>query len=199
MKPQQQPISVHERHLGRIFLAGTSAFLVLGYVLYFTARSGTPPDWALTLIDALKPTLGALNTAARVSGAPFPAQAVIVYCAFGSIVLTAWFAYWFLLANESRVAIQQKMISQPRMKLAILGLGNLMLMLPGWAWFLAREDTDIGWRDVAMFSPSFGSATVQLLGGVTMASLTPLALYALWTALTWPPALREQSINSPKF
>lgn len=183
----RKPLTSQERRLARVFYVGSGAFLVLGYALYFAARLLPPPAWALQLIDVLKPYIGSLATAELVSDSPFPAQVVITYSAIAFVVLSAWFAYANLLRKESRADVRHGLIrnaNNSRIKLAFAGCG-VLLGVYLWVWFVTREDTDIGWQELAMLSPGFGSVTMQLL----MAAFLPLAwsrgLYALWIALTW--------------
>jgi len=58
----------------RQLLVSISAHAILGYSLYFVAVMQTAqPVWAVNIIEQLKPTLRALDTAARLSQHPFPA------------------------------------------------------------------------------------------------------------------------------
>ena len=63
----------------RPLLVSFFVHVILGYSLYVVALWQTaPPVWALNYIEQLKPTLGALETAARLSDRPFPAQVMIL-------------------------------------------------------------------------------------------------------------------------
>lgn len=75
------------------------AHVILGYSLYFVALWQTaPPVWTLNYIEQLKPTLGALETAARLSERPFPAQMMILYAVLSSPMLgMCYFSYAFLV------------------------------------------------------------------------------------------------------
>lgn len=87
-QPLPPPLDEHKFEL-RV-TRGLVIFCVLGYLLYFAARWGGPPMWALAWIEAIKPVLGALDAASRVNTTPFPVQMVIVYCAVGFPLLTVW-------------------------------------------------------------------------------------------------------------
>jgi hypothetical protein len=64
---------------GRPYLVSICAHVIFGYTLYEVALLQSPPqEWALTAIERLKPTFGALETAARLSEHPFPAQVMIL-------------------------------------------------------------------------------------------------------------------------
>ena len=73
------------------------AYVILGYSLYVVALLQTPPPlWALHYIEQLKPTLGALETAARLSERPFSAQVMILYTVLSSLLLGLYWVYYLL-------------------------------------------------------------------------------------------------------
>jgi hypothetical protein len=75
--------------------------VILGYSLYVVALLQTPPPlWALHYIEQLKPTLGALETAARLSDHPFPAQVMILYAILSSLLLGMYWAYSLFFVNH---------------------------------------------------------------------------------------------------
>lgn len=75
--------------------------VILGYSLYVVALLQTsPPLWALHYIEQLKPTLGALETAARLSDHPFPAQVMILYAILSSLLLGMYWAYSLFFVNH---------------------------------------------------------------------------------------------------
>ena len=75
--------------------------VILGYSLYMVALlQTTPPLWALDFIEQLKPTLGALQTAARLSEHPFPAQMMILYAVLSSVLLGMYWAYSLFFVNH---------------------------------------------------------------------------------------------------
>jgi hypothetical protein len=77
------------------------AHVILGYSLYVVALLQTaPPLWALNYIEQLKPTLGALETAARLSERPFSAQVMILYAILSSILLGLYWAYYLFFVNR---------------------------------------------------------------------------------------------------
>src|ERR1043165_8577339 len=76
----------------RPLLVSFFAHVILGYSLYFVALwQIAPPVWALNFIEELKPTLGALETAVRLSDRPFLAQVMILYAIPSSILLGMYF------------------------------------------------------------------------------------------------------------
>ncbi|SFW20426.1 hypothetical protein [Nitrosovibrio sp. Nv17] len=199
MKREQTTVSPEERRFNRISIGSVVTFLGLGYLLYFTARWVEPPMWALAWIDTLKPTLGALGTAARVSDTPFPAQVVIAYCAFSFLPLMAWTTYWVLLVGESRAILRSRAIREPRWKLIYVGLGYALIVLPicfaGNLYDGTLDKVSIGWRERASLSPGVGSATYLLGGYGTFAITAPVALYCLWIGMTGYP--RKNVTSSP--
>lgn len=79
----------------RPLLVSVYAHVILGYSLYVVALWQTaPPLWALNYIEQLKPTLGALETAARLSDHPFPAQVMILYAVLSSVLLGMYWVYY---------------------------------------------------------------------------------------------------------
>ena len=80
-------VAFYQRQLLVIFIV----HMVIGYSLYFVALTPIePPVWATGYIEQLKPTLGALETAARLSDRPFPAQVMILYTVISSVLLTMY-------------------------------------------------------------------------------------------------------------
>ena len=81
----------------RPLLVSVYAYVILGYSLYVVALLQTPPPlWALNYIEQLKPTLGALETAARLSERPFSAQVMILYTVLSSLLLGLYWVYYLL-------------------------------------------------------------------------------------------------------
>ena len=75
--------------------------VILGCSLYMVALlQTTPPLWALDFIEQLKPTLGALQTAARLSEHPFPTQMMILYAVLSSVLLGMYWAYSLFFVNH---------------------------------------------------------------------------------------------------
>ena len=91
-------------------------FLITGYVFYFAAYFLPTPQWVTDLMTWAMPTVAALDSAARVAAIkgtdPFPAQVVILYGAWGSILLTVWYVY----AGVFNVRLQQKLLCDYRDK-----------------------------------------------------------------------------------
>ncbi|MBI5317496.1 MAG: hypothetical protein HZB34_16160 [Nitrospirae bacterium] len=85
----------------RQLLVSISAHAILGYSLYFVAVMQTaPPLWALNFIEQLKPTLGALETAARLSERPFSAQVMILYTVLSALLLGMYWVYYMFFVNH---------------------------------------------------------------------------------------------------
>lgn len=179
-----QLVSAHDRRIQAAFWYGLVAFLITGYLLYYAAQAVTPPKWAVMTINMLKPTLKALSTAARISETPFPAQVVIVYCAVGSVTLTAWLTYWLFIIEESREICRHKALAQniSRMKLSLTA-ATMPLLLLLFIWLLVDEPTHIDWRDVSYFSPRLSSVTLLLVTYVTASLTIPATLCTLWSAV----------------
>ncbi|SFW29582.1 hypothetical protein [Nitrosovibrio sp. Nv17] len=187
MKREQTAISPEERRFHRVSQRDLLIFCVLGYVLYFTARWGEPPTWALAGIETLKPVLGALGNAARVSDVPFPAQVILIYCAFGFPFLTVWAMYRVFVTEDPRKIIMPGKNELPRWKLACLGVGQLVLILSFIGICIHEHTGSIGWEMHAFFSPGFGTATILLIGYGGFAMTIPIVFYWLWIALAGYP------------
>ena len=96
-----------------VYLA-LALFLITGYVFYFAAYLLPTPQWGRDLMTWAMPTVAALDSAARVAAIkgtdPFPAQVVILYCAWGSILLTVWYVY----AGTCNARLQRKLLCHYR-------------------------------------------------------------------------------------
>ncbi len=92
-------VAFYQRQLLVIFIV----HMVIGYSLYFVALTPIePPVWATGYIEQLKPTLGALETAARLSDRPFPAQVMILYTVISFVPLTMYLVYTTFFVKELR-------------------------------------------------------------------------------------------------
>lgn len=168
--------------LRQLWLA-SGVYLTIGYALYFSALMlPEPPTWAISLIEQLKPTVKALKTAVRVDAHPFPAQVVIAYCAFASIVLTAYVTYCFFFVEDVQLWLMKKYGERidiwSYQKLLLAGIFCLICGILFFPMTLFINDpTNIGWRTVSLFSPSFGSVTFLLIVGSTLpVSFSPMAM-----------------------
>lgn len=173
----------------RTVLRGCAVFLFVGYVLYFMAVIFQPPSWALATIKWFSPTVNALRSAETVAAlrglSPFPAQVVILYCAWGSIALSAWCGYHCFFTKQVREPwfryAEKKMISQgyTRIKLVWVGIvtSSFWLFYPTTLFIDSASSTS--WRAIYFFSSSLSSITFLLLSGCwsVMAVLGLLPLY----------------------
>ncbi|WP_341929607.1 hypothetical protein [Methyloversatilis discipulorum] len=171
--------------LAKVFYSGSGAPIVFGYALYFAALFLSTPVWALQLIDALKPTFGSLATAELVSKSPFPAQVAIACSVISSGFYAPWFSYWLLGNEKSRTAYRLGIIkTQSRKKILAAGLG-CMAMAFLWAWFIARQDSEIGWQERSLLSSNLIAASIHILFTPMLCAMLPLAVCNIWIALTW--------------
>jgi len=177
----------------RPILLACTVFLLAGYCLYLMAVIFPAPSWALMVIEWSTPTVRALHSAANVAElrgqSPFPAQVVILYCAWGSIVLTAWCVYhcfftrplresWF--RHAERRAIEQKFT---RAKLITVGLITTSIWLFYPTVLFIHSPSSTSWQATNFFSPSFGSITFLLLAGYVNV-IAVLGLLPLYFGLT---------------
>jgi hypothetical protein len=94
-------LSRTESAVQRQLVVSIYAHAILGYSLYVvTLLQTTPPLWALNFIEQLKPTLGALETAARLSERPFSAQVMILYTVLSSLLLGMYWIYYMFFVNH---------------------------------------------------------------------------------------------------
>jgi hypothetical protein len=114
--------------------------VILGYSLYVIALvQSTPPEWALNAIEQLKPTFGAIETAAQLSERPFPIQVMILYAILSSFVLgICCFSYAFLVKRvrqemHRRLCEQWGQTGLPfKNRLTFFGVGLVQLYLCGY-------------------------------------------------------------------
>jgi hypothetical protein len=177
----------------RPFWAGLLVNLVLGYSLYFIALAEQkPPTWAIGYIELLKPTVTALNTAARVSDHPFPAQVMILYAAVSAVLLSVYFVYCAFFVKHIREELCRRFsewmqqfdggTARQRLKIAGTGVFFLLLTLLYPLILTALSSENIGWREVGFFSPSIGSGTILLLMPIHTAVSCVLGLWCIYVS-----------------
>jgi hypothetical protein len=99
----------------RPLLVSFFSHVILGYSLYVVALMQTaPPVWAVNFIEQLKPTLGALDTAARLSQHPFPAQVMILHAVLSSLLLGMYWVYYLFLVKHVRQEMYRRLCEQWR-------------------------------------------------------------------------------------
>lgn len=87
----------------RPFVESLLVHMVIGYILYVVALTQSePPAWAIGYIEQLTPTIHALETAARLSDHPFPAQVMILYSVISAVLLTMLGIYSVYFVKEIR-------------------------------------------------------------------------------------------------
>ena len=153
--------------------------VILGCSLYMVALlQTTPPLWALDFIEQLKPTLGALQTAARLSEHPFPAQMMILYAVLSSFLLGMYWVYYIFgvqhFAQETYRGLYERwghtgFSVKVRLKLAACGVAALYAYgyeLPI-RYYVKGGGYLNNWLSSAMFSSSILSTTFLLLVSIT--------------------------------
>lgn len=184
----------------RLFEVILLIHVVVGYAFYFTAvGQAPPPGWALAYIEQLKPTFGALETAARLSEHPLPAQVMIVYTVITSILLSLYMIYATFFVERNRQEAYrrlQKLLQHPgpsiKKRLGFAACGVALLYIYGYYvpvdYFLEgrmREGVVIDsgrllFRVTTLFSSSIMSATLLLVHSVLTAFAfvaAPLCFY----------------------
>ncbi|MEI8015638.1 MAG: hypothetical protein WCH20_12475 [Nitrospira sp.] len=125
----------------RPLLMSFFAHVILGYSLYVVALLQTaPPLWVLNYIEQLKPTLGALETAARLSESPFSAQVMILYAVLSSILQGMYWVYYMFLVKHIRQEMYRRACEHCRQtglpfkeRLGFFGFGLAQLYAFGYA------------------------------------------------------------------
>lgn len=186
--------------LERSFMVSFFVHVVLGYSLYFTAWAQAEPlAWAIGAIEQLKPTLRALETAARLSDHPFPAQVMILYTAISSVLLTMyWGSYLFFVKHirQEMYRHYRKQLQQTgfpiRKRLGFAAGGVMILFVFGYYvpvdYFIkggvkggvVMDSGRVFLRATTLFAPSILSATLLLvLSAIAAAALviSPWAFY----------------------
>lgn len=202
MKPDRSRTLVS---LERPLLVSLSIHVILGYSLYVVAlMQAEPPVWAIDCIEQLKPTLQALETAARLSDRPFPAQVMILYAVISSVLLTMYWVYYIFFVEHVRQEmyrrycewLQQTRLSiKKRLYLAVCGAGALFAVgyhVPvhyflegGMKEGVVMDSGRLIWRVTTLFSPSILSATLLLVLSVVTAFWLvggPVSLYMLFAS-----------------
>jgi hypothetical protein len=174
--------------------------VILGYSLYVVALLQTsPPLWALHYIEQLKPTLGALETAARLSDHPFPAQVMILYAILSSLLLGMYWAYSLFFVNHLFQEAYRGMCEQwqqtgilvkerLKVRLKVGASGVILLYTFGYelpiSYFVEGGDRyrDYlnNWVSSALFSSSILSTTVLLIVSMMVGAVfvwVPLSIY----------------------
>lgn len=182
-----QKLLIDRLSLKNPFISGAVIYLLIGYMLYFYALAiPEPPVWATDWIQQLASIVKALKTAARVSTHPFPAQVIILYCAFGSILLTGYFT--------CRLYSMKDVLERGRQRYAESGMSKARIFFTGviclacaigfYPTILFVSDPRyIDWRDISIFSPSFMSISSLLLSSGLPALGFPVSIFALCTAI----------------
>jgi hypothetical protein len=159
-------------------------YVLLGYAVYFMARfAPQAPGWATELIEALKPWMGALKTAERVSNQAFQVQMLTIYTFFASMPLVVYAGYLHVSDEKILVAYVNHNRDRKTSRLALIVSSLFFLMATsGYYLMFTFGDHPPSWRDVMRFSPGFLSATFSLVL-VLMALLGSFGLALLKTAL----------------
>ena len=180
---------------GRPFLVSFMVNVVLGYALYFIALAQSePPTWAIGLIEHLKPTVKALQTAARLNAHPFPAQVMILFAAISSVPLTVSFIYYAFFVKQIRQELHQRLCERAqqlgvtaklRLKFAVSGVFVWILSISLFPMLLLVQDpTSISWRAAGFFSTSIFSVTFLLLASGITALAFVLGLGGIYAAIS---------------
>ena len=174
--------------------------VILGYSLYLVALLQTaPPGWALHYIEQLKPTLRALETAARLSESPFSAQVMILYAVLSSLLLGMYWAYHMFFVNhlfqeayrgiweqwqQTGISLKERL----KVRLKVGASGVMLLYTIGYelpiSYFVEGGDRyrDYlnNWVSSALFSSSILSTTVLLTVSMIAGAAivwVPLSIY----------------------
>jgi hypothetical protein len=147
------------------------------------------------------PIVKSLNSVTRVNlligKDPFPAQVVVLYCAWGKIVFGVWNLYWGIfkeILREEIIGKMQELLSDKkekytRTKLVLTGLlaAIMMVFLLGYVLFWTYfPDTTIDWREISFYSSGIGSVTFILICSVTLATTFYLCIGMVLAGIRGP-------------
>ena len=166
----------------RPIYSGLILFLVIGYSLFFLAYFFPTPQWGKALMVYFAPIVKGLNYATRVSALkgedPFPAQVVILYCAWGSIVLTIWNLYWGIFKSALREELIEKAgklmtderykYSRARVVLTGLFMPIFVALLLGYLFWSFSPESSIIWREISIYSSRIGPVTFLFMMALTL-------------------------------
>jgi hypothetical protein len=198
-KPDSSPLETLNAPEVRPLVRSVVVYVVLWYSLYITAWVPTdPPLWALDWIEQLKPTFGALETAARLSEHPFPAQVMTLYAFFSTPLLGLYWVY-YIVGVRHAVPIMYRNLCEGwghrgipvamRLKLAAIGVTLLTTcwyvfpvhtLMGGGYWYNGYLS---GWLLPSILSPSILSTTWFLFLSVAVAMASVLGLFGIFMAL----------------
>jgi len=173
---------MRKNSFSKSFYLPSGLFLMFGYIVFLAATLNPDQGWVLLAVEAAKPSIGSLNTAAEINASPLPIQATILYSFAGSFVLSAWFAYKIIADKEYKIAMQKNSLKQSRSELVGAGLGSLFALLPGWIYFITKNHARIGWQQHAFFSSDVASLNAQLFSWLVISILLPFGASALCIA-----------------
>lgn len=165
-------------------------FVAVGYAIFLLAAYLPAPVLGKEVVAYLSDLVKALRTAVKVAALdgsdPFPVQVIILYCAFGSILLAGWCLYWGCLLKESRRSYAQKASNANISRLKLAWVGTVLLAC---AFFLfpmmlfVLDPVHITWRDKAYLSTSWSSISTLLISSLFPAITLPVAGCAIYSAL----------------
>lgn len=210
-KPELSFLEALDTPVYRPVVKSVGVYIVLWYSLYVTAWApADPPLWALNGIEQLKPTFGALVTAARLSEHPFPAQVMTLY-AFVSTPLLGLYWVYYIVGVQHAVPIMYRTLCERwghrgipvamRLKFAAVGVTALSVcwyvfpvhtVMGGGYWYKGHLS---GWLLPSIRSPSILSTTwfLFLSVGVAMAWVFgPLFIYMSLVRLESPTSGRGE-------
>ncbi|EJM98408.1 hypothetical protein [Herbaspirillum sp. YR522] len=168
---------------------GALAFAGIGYGLFFAAYFLPTPQWGRELVTWAMPFMGGLRSAQEVGALmradPFPAQVVVLYCAWGTFVMAIWFAGWSWGWPALRLKIlcgykaNMKPKDRTKARLIFMTFFGLPLttMLLGFFW--ASPCSSCLWS-VQIYSAKISSITFLLLQPLLVScalSATPFFFY----------------------
>lgn len=175
------------------------AYLIIGYTLFFMSVSMPYPSWRGTFIDYFSPMIKALNTAEKVAlingNDPFPAQLMIIYSAYGSILISVvgFILTVFLkdILNYYLMHIIKKNIAP--LKFFFAGLVGILIAIFLYPRMLFVLDPQmITRRNFHFYSSNFISATFLLIYGIWCSAFTALGICAIYSSFLMKKLTGEQ-------
>jgi hypothetical protein len=162
-------------------------YALIGCAIYLAASwAPIKPNWALSLIETLKPMIGGLNTAARVSDQPFAVQMLTIYVFFCSIPLFFYIANYALFDIDFHNLLVKNALTQKNSRWGIFLSGIFLILIsPLQHSILISNVSELSWRDYSHYAPGLSAVVISIGGticpllGVVGAKNIMLAIFGL--------------------
>lgn len=178
----------------QVFLATFSTNILIGFLVYLLAIAYPQAlAWLVCIIEELKPTFKALQTATVISSDPFPTQVMMLYATASTIPFSIFLTYCIFFVKRIRQSIYKRFYEKVqkrglnlllRFKLAGMGIFLLIISISLFPMLLLVSDSkNISWRTPVLFSSSIGSSFFLLLVTSITAFSVSLGLWFIYMSI----------------